>query len=108
MNILPRVVEHTPQGNVGFSRNKKSIVHVVGSQSRKWATSQGLRQYFQYSEYSFHGHRLKIKNFLHSKALRFYLEGSGFFLVLYLRRKGEFEIGFLPVGFHKIRRATGF
>ena len=48
----------------------------------------------------------EIENFLHSKALRFCLEGSGIFMILYLRRTGTFEIGFLPVGFHEIRRAT--
>ena len=38
----------------------------------------------------------EIENFLHSRALRFCLEGSGIFLIVYLRRKDTFEIGFGP------------
>ena len=38
--------------------------------------------------------RAEFENFVHSKALRFCLEGSGIFLIVYLRRKDTFEMGF--------------
>ena len=38
----------------------------------------------------------EIEKFLHSKALCFCLEGSGTFLIVYLRRKDTFEHGFWP------------
>ena len=76
MNILHRVVEHTPQGNVAFHKIRRALFMLAAVNPENWASSQGLRQYFKYFEYSFHGCGLKNENFLHSKALRFYLEGS--------------------------------
>ena len=43
--------------------------------------------------------RAEIENFLRSKALRFCLEASGIFLILYLPRKDTFENGFWPALF---------
>ena len=70
----------------------------------KWALSQGLRQYFQYFELSFYEPGLKSKTFYIVRRCASIWRGPGFFWSC----KGEVEIGFLPVGFHKIRRATGF
>ena len=94
MNILPRVVEHTPQGNVGFTRNKKSIVHVVGSQSINWASSQGLRQYFQYFECLFYEPGLKSNTFYIVGRCASVWRGPGFFWSCICGKGGHLKLGF--------------
>ena len=95
-------------GECWFSRNKKSNVHIPGSQSRKWASRQDFRQHFWYYGFSLLGPGLKSKTVYIVRRCASIWRGPGFLLIWYLWRKGKFEICFLPVGFHKIRRATGF
>ena len=92
----------------GFHKMRRALFLLAAVNPENWLQDKVLDNTFNIFWIFFLWTRAEIENFLHSRALRFCLEGSGIFLVLYLWRKGKFEIGFLPVGFHKIRRATGF
>ena len=79
-----------------------------GSQSRKLASRQGFRQYFQYFDFFVYEPGLKSKTFYIVRRCASVWRGPGFFWSCIPWRKEQFEIGFSQVGFHKIRRATGF
>ena len=86
----------------------ENAVQTVGSQSRKLPSRQGFRQYFQYFEFSFYEPGLKSKTFYIVGRCASVWRGPGFFWSCICGERGNLKLGFLPVGFHKIRRATGF
>ena len=107
-NFAARLFDFYMFQNCLFSYNEKSIVLIGGSQSRKLASRQGFRQYFQCFEFSFYAPGLKLKTFYIVRRCASVWRGPGFFWSCIRRERTHLKMGFGRACFHEIRRANGF